>query len=110
MKSKKTKEQLEEYASSVMRWDSGVEVIAYLSWDQRAWYLWFEPTDNFLDWIEEQTDVAYLLEDLNDDLGKIGVQEFYDLDDVNKFCKDFCGDDDPAYFYEDELLGGICGA
>ena len=109
MKSKKTIDEMDGYeTSSVMRWGCGQEVVAYLDWDERAFYLWFEPTDIFLDWCEEAPDIKYLLDELNEEIRKIGVQEFYNLDEVNSYCDGLCGDDDPAYFYEDELTG-ICG-
>ena len=95
---------------SVMRWGSGEEVIAHLDWDERRYYLWFEPTDNFLDWAEENEDIAYMVDELNAELEQIGVQEFCDLDGVNSFCKRFCGDDEPAYFYIDELWNDVRGA
>lgn len=109
-KSKKTVDEIPDvYAESCMRWDCGQEVDAYLWWDERRYYLWFVPTDNFIDWCEENSEIAYLLDALYKDLDKLGVQEFYDLDSVNEFCRGLCGDDDPAYFYEDELCG-VCGA
>ncbi len=112
MKSKKTVEQLEEMVDSVMRWGCGEEVVAHLDWDERAWYLWFEPTSNEIDWCEQNPDLAPVLENLEKELADVGVQEFYDLDSVNAYCKRQCGSDDPydcAEFYEDEW-GNICGA
>lgn len=110
MKSKKRVEELDWQTSSVMRWLSGEEVVAYLDWDERRWYLWFEPTDLFTDWCEEVgTEMKELYDDLDNELKKIGVQEFCTLDAVNSFCEGFCGDTEPAMFYEDEW-GNICGA
>ena len=110
VKSKKNIADLDWQTSSVMRWDCGQEVIAYLDWDDRRYYLWFEPTDNFTDWVEEcGGELDELMRDLLADIQKIGVQEFCELESVNEFCKQFCGDDEPAFFYEDALVG-ICGA
>ena len=108
-RSKKQIDDLDWQTSSVMRWGNGEEVIAYLDWDERRYYLWFEPTANFIDWCEGQPDIAYMLDELNEELAQIGVHEFCELDGVNEFCKEYCGDNEPAFFYEDELTG-ICGA
>lgn len=103
------------YAESVMRWGGGEEVHAYLWWDKNSFWLWFEPTDNFESWCEEVMEkehddsLMHLLSDLREELNRIGVIPCGDLDSVNSVCKRYCGDNDPAYFYEDELLG-ICGA
>ena len=110
-KSKKQISEMDWMVTSSMRWGSGEEVIAYLDWDESKYYLWFEPTFNFEDFCEEigRDD---LLIGLQNELAQIGVQEFYDLESVNEYCKRQCGSDDPydcAYFYEDELVG-ICGA
>jgi hypothetical protein len=118
MKSKKNVADLNWKTSSVMRWGSGEEVIAYLDWDERRYYLWFEPTDNFTDWCEEvlrgygDDRMMQMLDALTEELARIGVQEFCDLESVNKFCKKYCGSDDLydcAEFYEDDW-GNICGA
>lgn len=110
-KSKKQVSEMNWQASSTMRWLSGEEVVAYLDWDESKYYLWFEPTSNFEDFCEE-IERNDLLIGLQNDLDQIGVQELYDLNSVNEFCKRYCGSDDPydcAEFYEDELVG-ICGA
>lgn len=118
MKSKKNTAELDWQTSSVMRWGSGEEVVAYLDWDERRYYLWFEPTDFFVDWCEEvlrgygDDSMMQMLDALNEELAQIGVQEFCDLDSVNSYCESKCGSDDPydrAEFYEDEW-GNICGA
>lgn len=118
MKSKKTLDEIGWACSSSMRWECGEEVVAYLDWDERAYYLYFEPAYGYEDWCKEVLEkdgddsMMLALEELRDTLTKIGVQEFYDLDSVNEFCKRYCGSDDPydrAEFYEDELLG-VCGA
>jgi len=115
MRSKKEMADLDWQTSSVMRWSSGEEVEAYLDWDERRYYLWFEPTSGFEDWCEEvlqkehDDSMVKILAELREELAQIGVQEFCDLDGVNEFCKWYCGDDEPAYFYEDDLTG-ICGA
>lgn len=112
-KSKKLISDLDWQTSSTMRWLEGQEVIAYLDWDEHRYYLWFEPSSNFYDWVEE---CAGELDDcmarVENEIDKIGVQEFCDLESVNQFCKWYCGSDDPydcAEFYEDEW-GNICGA
>lgn len=112
-KSKKLISEMDWQTSSTMRWLCGEEVVAYLNWDETKYYMWFEPTSNFEDWCDEtgggMIEVLILL---RKELTDIGVQEFYDLESVNEFCKRYCGSDDPydrAEFYEDELLG-ICGA
>jgi len=118
MKSKKTMDELEIYCESTMRWGSGEVVCAYLSWDERRYYLWFEPTIGFEEWCEEVLErdgsdsMMKMLTELREELSRIGVQEFCDLDGVNSYCKNKCGSDDPfdcAEFYEDEW-GNICGA
>lgn len=110
MKSTKKMEELDEMTSSVMRWGSGEEVICYLDWDERWFYLWIEPTWNFIDFCEETGgEMRELMEALNIELANMGVQQFYDLDSVNKFCASFCGDNEPAEFYIDEW-GWVCGA
>jgi len=116
--SKKKPEDLEEMATSSMRWGSGEEVVAHLDWDENRFYLWFEPTCGFEDFCEEilerehDDSMMKLLEELRAELEKIGVQEFFDLDSVNSYCKSKCGSDDPydrAEFYEDDW-GNVCGA
>jgi len=108
MNSKKEREPFDWQTSSVMRWLSGEEVIAYLDWDENRYYLRFEPTGNFEDFCKEIGREDMLI-GLENELAQIGVQSFYDLDSVNKFCERYCGDEDPAEFYEDEW-GNICGA
>lgn len=111
MKSKKTVEQLEWQTSSVMRWLSGEEVVAYLDWDEDRFYLWFEPSDSFADFCAE-IERDDLLIGLQNEIAQIGVQEFRDLDSVNEFSRRYCGSDDPydmAEFYWDEW-NNICGA
>lgn len=111
----KMREDLDWQTSSTMRWGSGEEVVAYLDWDENCYYLWFEETDNFIGWCEEvlekygDASQMEILEELRQELSKIGVKEFISLEAVNEYCKSMCGDNDPAYFYEDDLLG-ICGA
>ena len=116
--SKKKIEDLEEMASSTMRWGSGEEVVAHLDWDERLFYLWFEPTDGFVEWCEEVKEkdgddhLMQLLTELRAELDRIGVQTFCFLESVNSYCKNKCGSDDPydcAEFYEDDW-GNICGA
>lgn len=110
-KSKKNIADLDWQTSSAMRWLSGEEVIAYLDWDERRYYLWFEPSTSFADFCEE-IDREDMLIGLQNELAQIGVQEFCDLDSVNSYCESKCGSDDPydrAEFYEDEW-GNICGA
>ena len=111
MKSKKTLEDLNPQTESVMRWGNGEEVVAYLDYDENWYYLWFEPTWGFIDFCEEiGGTMQTMLEDLNLELVKLGVNQFSDLDDVNAFCKRFCGDDEPAEFYIDELWHDVRGA
>lgn len=116
--SKKKFEDLEEMASSTMRWGSGEEVVAHLDWDEWLYYLWFEPTYGFEAWCEELLEregddsMMKMLEELRAELANIGVQEFYDLVSVNEYCKGKCGSNDPydrAEFYVDDW-GNICGA
>lgn len=118
MKSKKTIDELEVYCESTMRWGSGEVVCAYLSWDELKYYLWFEPTSGFEDWCEELLEregddsMMKMLEELREELSRIGVQTFDSLESVNEYCKSNCGSDDPydrAEFYEDDW-GNICGA
>lgn len=111
-KSKNTILEMRDWdCSSVMRWGGGEEVIAYLTWDETRFYLWFEPTDAFTDFVEEQGDASLklILDELRSELASIGVQEFGTLEAVNSYCEYFCGDNEPSFFYEDELVG-ICGA
>ena len=110
MKSTKKPYELEEMADSVMRWGSGEEVVAHIDWDSRWYYLWFDPTMNFVDWAEENPDIAYLLEELVDELAKLGVQQFSSLEGVNAFCAEHCGDNEPAYFYIDDVWNDVRGA
>ena len=111
----KKKEDLDWQCSSTMRWGRGEEVDAYLDWDEDRYYLWFEETDNFIGWCEEtlekdgDSSQMEMLNELREELAKIGVREFYSLESVNEYCADMCGDNEPAFFYEDDLLG-ICGA
>ena len=116
--SKKKIEDLEEMASSSMRWGSGEEVVAHLDWDERLYYLWFEPAPCFEDWCEEVMEregddgMMNMLKELREELDRIGVQTFCMLESVNEYCKSKCGSDDPydrAEFYEDDW-GNICGA
>ena len=98
----KTKAQLEDQASSVMRFLEGEEVIAYIDWDSTWYYVWLEPTWAFEDFCEEHEDCLPMLENLREELDRIGVQNFGDLDGVNRFLRRYCGDDEPAEFYLDE--------
>ena len=107
MKCDKKISEMNWTCESTMRWDGGEEVAAYLDWDERRFYLWFEPTDKFADFCKE-IDRDDLLVGLQNELAQIGVQEFGSLEGVNDYCKRNCGDDDPAMFYENEY--GICGA
>jgi hypothetical protein len=116
--SRKKTEDLEEMASSTMRWGSGEEVIAHLDWDERVFYLWLEPTSGFEAWCEEVQEregddsMMKMLEELREELDRIGVQLFGSLESVNSYLKIKCGSDDPydrAEFYEDDW-GNICGA
>lgn len=109
MKCNKTVAELDWQSCSCMRWGNGEEVNAYLDWDERFYYLWFEVTPTFEDWCEKCPDIAYMLDDLNTELEKIGVQKFGSLESVNAFCAQFCGDNEPAMFYFDEW-GCVCGA
>ena len=118
MKSKKTWEEVDWQSCSAMRWVCGEEVNAFLDWDERRYYLWFEPTYGFEMWCaevcekEHNNNLMELLSELKEQLNDIGIQEFCDLEAVNEFCKQFCGSDDPydcAEFYEDEW-GNIRGA
>lgn len=110
MKSTKKHDDLNSYCTSVMRWGNGEEVEANLSWDDRWFYVWFEPTWGFIDWCEETGgSMQTMLEELNLELVKLGVHQFSDLDDLNAFCESFCGDDEPAEFYTDEW-DNVCGA
>ena len=103
------KSELDWSVSSVMRWDSGQEVVAYLDWSSEWYYLWFEPSDGFIDWCNEDPDIAYLLDEVTAETDRLGVMRFADLDSVNECCAEHCGDNEPAFFYEDEW-GNICGA
>lgn len=116
--SKKKIEDLEEMASSSMRWGSGEEVVAHLDWDEYLYYLWFEPTSGFEDWCEELLEresddsMMKMLEELREELSRIGVRTFDSLESVNSYCESKCGSDDPydrAEFYVDDW-GNICGA
>ena len=116
---RKSKKKIEDmpcsFCESTMRWGSGEEVIACLYWDERCYYLWFEPTYNFISfcqsvWIDEEDEsMMHLLDALRKELDEIGVQEFADLESVNSFCESYCGDNEPSYFYEDDLMG-VMGA
>ena len=115
-KSKKRIEDMEcSFCESVMRWGNGEEVTACLWWDEQWYYLWFEPTDNFIGWCEEikehdgDDSLMNMLAALRVELEKIGVQTFSDLEGVNSYCEHHCGDNEPSYFYEDDLMG-VMGA
>lgn len=107
MKSTKSVNDLTSECESTMRWGGGEEVICRLDWDRNYFYLWIEPTWGFEDFCEAEG-LSNLLEELNAELEKIGVQQFCSIDEVNSYLEDLCGDDDPAYFYEDELFGDLC--
>ena len=88
MKCDKTIDSLDRMAESTMRWLEGEEVTAYLDWDSRYFYVWFEPTWNFEDFCEEQGGhLLSMLSDLRHELEQIGVRRFYDLDSVNMLTK-----------------------
>lgn len=108
MKSNKKEDDLEEFCTSVMRYLEGEEVVAGLSWDASWYYVWMYPTSNFEDFCEE-IERDDLLIGLENDLAQIGVNQFCDLEGVNDFLRRYCGDDEPAEFYEDDW-GNICGA
>ena len=108
--SNKKPEDLYPIVESSMRWESGEEVVAKLDWDECRFYLWFEPSYSFECFCEE-IGREDLLVGLKNNLAQIGVKIFFDLEDVNEYCKDKCGSDDPydcARFYKDEW-GDICG-
>lgn len=109
MKSKKSKDELSDQTSSVMRWLDGEEVVARLDWDERYYYVWFEPTFNFEDFCEE-IGREDMLTELEAELDRIGVNQFCELESVNEFCKRYCGDDEPAHFYWDEFYESPVGA
>ena len=110
MKSTKTISELDCMATSTMRFLEGEEVEANLDWEGRWFYVWLEPTWNFIDFCEEVGgSMMAQLERLNIDLVKMGVQQFYDLASVNEWLKQWCGDNEPAEFYLDDW-GWICGA
>lgn len=102
MKCEKKATELNWQTSSVMRWLEGEEVIAYLDWDDRYYYVWFEPTWMFEDFCKENNREDMLIS-LESELNQIGVNKFYDLDDVNSMCKKYCGDDEPAQFNWNEF-------
>jgi len=113
MKSKMPVSDLNPVCTSVQRFINGEEIVCNLDWDDRWYYVWMEPTYGWESFCEECGDPSMLLnlEALRGVLqNSIGVHQFSDLDGVNRFCDGFCGDDEPAEFYEDELLGNICGA
>lgn len=111
MRCDKTIDSLERMTESTMRWLDGEEVTAYLDWDSRYFYVWFEPTWSFEDFCEEQGgDMLTMLSDLRQELAQIGVQKFYDLSSVNDYLESYCGDNEPSMFYLDETLGVVCGA
>lgn len=107
MKSAKKVEELDYMASSSMRWLNGEEVTAFVDYDSRWYYVWFEPTWNFEDFCHAN-DLDYMLSDLEEEIGKIGVNQFYDLGSVNEFCEQYCGDNEPSEFYFDEYMN-VCG-
>ena len=110
MKSKKKIVDLDYMCESTMRWGNGEEVVAYLDYDSKWFYVWFEPTWGFIDFCEETGgSMLSMLEELNIELVKLGVHQFYDLDSVNKFCANFCGDNEPSEFYLDSM-GFVCWA
>ncbi len=104
----KTKDQLEEQTSSVMRFLEGEEVRVCLDWDSSRYYVWMEPTWNFESFCEDNG-LSVLLDGLKYELTRIGVQTFCDLDGVNSFCARCCGDDEPAEFIYDELYETVEG-
>ena len=111
MKCDKTIDSLDRMAESTMRWLEGEEVTAILDWDDRYYYVGFEPTSGFEDFAEEMGGhLLTMLADLRQELEKIGVNRFYDLDSVNEFCEQYCGDNEPSMFYVDDTFGWVCGA
>lgn len=96
------------YAESVMRYLDGEEIVAHLSWDEKLYYLWFEPTCAFEDFCEE-IGREDMLTDLLIELEKIGVRKFGSLDSVNSFCESKCGDDEPAQFIYDDYYETVEG-
>lgn len=109
MKSEKTVDELEQmYAiSSSMINLEGYEVVAFLDWDERWYYVWFEPASHEIEFCEENG-YTKELEELQKELDDMGVHQFYELEDVNKYLKDYCGDNEPAEFWEGDF--GIEGA
>lgn len=106
----KTLENVYCQTSSVMRFLEGEEVSANLDWDDNFYYLWFEPTWQFEDFCESNgVDMLEQLNRLRAEIDRIGMKCFCDLEAVNRFCERYCGDDEPAGFYYDEILETVCG-
>jgi len=101
MKSTKTVSKCVEQTCSTMVYLEGQEVKVCLDWDSRRFYVWMEPSWVFEDFCNDYGHEDSL-NDLRADLEKIGVHEFVTLDSVNAFCKQYCGDNEPASFYYDE--------
>ena len=103
-------EQYEDYAQSSQRWLDGEEAIAFLSWDSRFFYLWFDVAASFEDFCEEQGGhLLDMLSDFRKELESIGVKKFGCLESVNDFCKNKCGDNDPATFFYDDFYETVIG-
>ena len=110
MRSKMKAVDLEEMACSCMRWLEGEEVHVYLDWDENWYYVWFEPTSLFEDFCEEVCgSTNEMLKNLREEIEKIGVHQFCDLDDVNEYIEQYCGDNEPSMFYVDDTFGYIVG-
>lgn len=110
MKTYKNPVELESMAESVMVYLDGQEVVAHIDWDPVWFYVWLTPSTTFEDWCDE-TERNDLLTDLLSDLDRYDVQRFGNLDSVNAFLRELCGDDNPALFYVDDVFGEemICG-
>ena len=108
MKSKKNPQNLDRMCESTMVYLEGQEVTARLDWDRKWFYVWLEPSVIWEDWCESNG-MNEMLTDLENDLARIGVEQFHDLYYVNEFLKTLCGDSNPAVFYIDDALGIICG-
>lgn len=110
MKSKKTIEELDRMADSVMHYLDGEEVIATVDYDSTWFYVWLEPTWGFEDFCEETGgEMLAILGNLRRDLERRGVQQFRDLYSVNQWLISLCGDNEPAEFYYDQWMN-VCGA
>ena len=85
---------------------TGLDVNACLDWNDYYYELWFE-VNTARDYEWEELDMLDVVKETEKDLDDIAVIYCEDLDEVNRNCAKYSGDEQKTFFMEDETLSGI---